>query len=289
LNGLQSFKFSERLRGIFLLAVTAVLWSTSGIGIKWIEWNPMAIAGARSAIAAIVIWVAFRRSPVCWNKASFYGGVAYAVMMLTFVSANKLTTAANVILLQYTCPIFVAILGVIFLHEKPGLYDLVTISFVGGGMVLFFQDQMSAGGLAGNLLAIVSGMSMAVMAVSMRLQKEGSPFGSVLLGNVLTFLCGLPFMFEGSPGVGGWTAIVALGCIQIGLSYVLYSIAIKYVTALEASIITMIEPILNPLWVFLLLGEGPGLWSLIGGSVILLAIAARYIIPAIKSQAATSG
>lgn len=284
MNWLHCVKISDRLRGVLLLAVTAVLWSTSGLGIKWIDWNPMAIAGTRSAVAAVVIWAAFRHSTGCWNKASFYGGAAYAVMMLTFVSATKLTTAANVILLQYTCPIYVAILGVVFLKEMPSLYDWVTISFVGGGMLLFFQGQMSAGGVTGNFLAIVSGMSMAVMAVSMRLQKDGSPFNSVLLGNILTFLCGLPFMFEGSPGVGGWAAIVALGCIQIGLAYVLYSIAIKYVTALEASIITMIEPILNPLWVFLLLGEGPGLWSLIGGGVILMAIAARYIIPAARSQ-----
>ena len=283
---MQRFEVSDRFKGIFFLAVTAILWSTSGIGIKWIEWNPMAIAGARSAVAAVVIWAAFRHYPINWNRASVFGGVAYAVMMLTFVTATKLTTAANVILLQYTCPVYVAILGAVFLNEKPGWHDLMTIGVVAGGMVLFFQDRMAAGGLAGNLLAILSGMSMAVMAVTMRLQKGGTPFGSVLLGNVLTFVCGLPFMFEGSPGAGGWAAIAALGCVQIGIAYVLYSIAIKYVTALEASIITMIEPLLNPLWVFLLLGEGPGFWSLTGGGIILLAIAARYIIPAIKPQAA---
>lgn len=286
LNWLQSFTLSERLKGVFLLAVTAVLLSTSGIGIKWIDWNPLAIAGARSGVAALVIWAAFRHSPVSWNKASVIGGVAYAAMMLTFVTAIKLTTAANAILLQYTCPVYVAILGAVFLNERPGWRDLATIGAVAGGMVLFFQEQMSADGLAGNLLAILSGVSMAVMTVAMRLQKAGSPFGSVLLGNGLTFLCGLPFLFSGSPGAGGWAAIVALGCVQIGLAYVLYSIAIKYVTALEASIITMIEPILNPLWVFLLLGEGPGFWSLVGGGIILLAIAARYIVPAIKPGAA---
>lgn len=162
----------------------------------------------------------------------------------------------------------------------------MTIGFVGGGMLLFFQDQMSAGSFIGNLLGIVSGIAMAVMVVSTRLQKAGSPFGSILFGNILTFLCGLPFMFDGSPGAAGWAAITALGCIQLGLSYVLYSIAIKYVTALEASIITMIEPLLNPIWVFVLLGEGPGFWSMLGGGVILLAIAVRYMWPAIKQEAA---
>lgn len=270
------------MRGIVLLVLTAVLWSTSGLGIKWIDWNPMAIAGARSGVAAVVIWLAFRRAAFRWNKVLLCGGVAYAVMMLSFVASIKLTTAANAILLQYTSPIYVAILGMIFLKEKPALYDWLTIVLTGGGMVLFFQEQMSEGGFTGNLLAIGSGLAMALMAVCMRQQKDGSPYVAVLAGNVITFFCGLPFMFDGSPGVGGWTAIVALGCFQLGLAYVLYAVAIKWVVALEATIITMIEPILNPLWVFLLLGEWPGFWSLVGGGVILAAITARYVIPALK-------
>ncbi|XER15677.1 hypothetical protein SATMO3_59740 [Sporomusa aerivorans] len=245
----------------------------------------MAIAGARSAFAAAVIWLAFRRSEFRWNKVLLCGGVAYAVMMLTFVAAMKLTTAANAILLQYTSPIYVAILGMIFLHEKPALQDWLTMAATGGGMILFFQDQMSEGGMLGNILAIASGVAMATMAVCMRQQKEGSPFVAVLVGNVLTFFCGLPFMFDSSPGMGGWAAIAALGCVQLGLAYVLYSLAIKSVVALEATIITMIEPILNPIWVFLLLGEWPGFWALAGGGVIMTAIAARYVLPALKPAA----
>lgn len=275
---------SDRIRGLILLVVSAILWSTSGFGIKWIDWNPLAIAGARSGIAAVVIWSAFRKSTLCWNKPMVCGGVAYAVMMLTFVVANKLTTAANAILLQYTSPVYVAILGALFLGEKPHIYDWLTISVVGGGIILFFQDQMTAGGLIGNVLAIISGMSLAVMIVAMRLQKEGMPFGTVLFGNGLTFLCGLPFVFDGTPGITGWGVILALGCIQTGLSYVLYSVAIKHVTALEAAIITMIEPILNPIWVLLLVGEGPGPWALLGGGIILLALIARYAVPALKSD-----
>ncbi|HMM20441.1 MAG TPA: EamA family transporter [Selenomonadales bacterium] len=283
----EIFRDSDRARGIALLAITAVLWSTSGFGIKWIDWNPMAIAGARSAVAAVVIWAAFRQSPLRWNRPMLYGGAAYAVMMLTFVAANKLTTAANAVLLQYTSPVYVAILSALFLREKPRLYDWATIGLIGGGIVLFFQDQMTAGTIGGNLLAIASGIAMAVMVVAMRRQKEGSPFGSVLLGNLLTFFCGLPFMVGGEPGVTGWTVIIALGSVQTGLAYVLYSIAIKKVTALEASLITVIEPILNPIWVFLLVGEGPGPWALLGGSIILTAIAARCVWPALKPNPAT--
>lgn len=284
----ELFHNSEQAKGIALLVITAVIWSTSGFGIKWVDWNPLAIAGARSGIAAIVIWAAFRQSTLHWNRPMVYGGVAYAIMMLTFVVANKLTTAANAILLQYTSPIYVAVLSALFLQEKPRFYDWLTIGFVGGGIILFFQDQMTAGSFVGNVLAIASGISMAIMIVSMRMQKAGSPFGSVLVGNILTCLCGLPFFFEGGPGVNGWVVLFLLGSIQTGMSYVLYSLAIKRVSALEAAIITVIEPILNPIWVFLLVGEGPGSWALVGGIIILLAITARCVLPAINLRTAQS-
>ena len=288
LNYLSNNETSSRLQGIILLVVTALLWSTSGFGIKSIEWNPMAIAGARSVFAAVVIRIAFHRTKPRWNWVLICGGVAYAVMVMTFVAASKLTTAANAILLQYTCPIFVVILGVIFLNERPNLYDCLTIVLTGTGMLFCFQDQISEGGFIGNILAICSGMAEALMVVCMRQQRDGSPFGAVLLGNALTFVCGLPFMFDGSPGIEGWKALVALGCIQLGLAYVLYSIAIKMVSALEASLITMIEPILNPLWVFLLIGEGPGCGALFGGGIILTAITIRYVVPVFKPLKAVS-
>jgi len=207
------------------------------------------------------------------------GAVSYALMVLSFVVALKLTTAANAIMLQYTAPIYVAILAALFLREKPRYYDWLTIAVVCGGMLLFFRDQMAPGGMAGNLVAIFSGTMSAVFTVSMRSQKDGSPVTSVLFGNVLAFVCGAFFMFDGAPGLNGWLILIFLGCVQIGLTFILYSVAIKHVTALEASIITMVEPLLNPIWVFLIVGERPGQWALIGGCVILLTIAALYILP----------
>jgi drug/metabolite transporter (DMT)-like permease len=273
----------KRLGGILLLVAAATLWSSSGIGIKYVEWNPMAIASARSGIASIVIWLFFRKKQLTINPAILLGAAAYAVMMTAFVAANKLTTAANAILLEYTCPIFVALIGAIFLKEKPKLPDCAALGIASLGMLLFFQDQMGPGGLLGNLLGILAGFAMAIMAVTMRHQKDGAPFGVVLLGNFFTFLVGIPFLFDGTPGTVGWTAITALGCVQIGLAYTLYSLAIKQVTALESAIITMIEPILNPVWVFICLGEQPGFWSLLGGAILLTAITARYILPAFSS------
>jgi len=283
LNWLLGSGKSEHFRGIVLLVITAVLWSSGGLLIKSVDWHPLAISGVRSLIAAAVIRLAFRREPLNIRKVQVAGALGYVATVMLFVSATKMTTAANAIVLQYTAPIWVALFGAWFLKEKTTVLDWLTIGLVFGGMILFFQDQMSAGHMLGNLLAVASGMSMTVMALAMRKQKDGSPFGSVLLGNILAFVFGIPFMLGGGPDPAGWAAIVILGVFQLGLSYVLYSIAIKHVTALEATIITMIEPVLNPIWVFLMLGEVPGPWSLAGGAIILTAIVARYAIPALKS------
>ncbi|MDR3561609.1 MAG: EamA family transporter [Negativicutes bacterium] len=274
---------SEHFRAIVFLIFTAILWSTGGMLVKSVDWHPLAIAGARSGIAAVVIWAAFHKSPLTFNRSQLTGALAYTATVILFVAATKLTTAANAILLQYTAPVWVAILGAWLLKEKATLQDWVTIAVVLGGMVLFFLDKVSAGGTLGNIMAVASGFTLALMAVSMRRQKEGSPFGSILLGNVLTFLIGLPVILTSSPAPGGWTGLILLGVFQLGLSYVLYSVAIKHVKALEATIITVIEPILNPLWVFLLLGEVPGPWALIGGLVILAALTGRYVWPALRS------
>ncbi len=272
-----------------LLVVTAVLWSSGGMLIKSVDWHPLAISGVRSLIATAVIRLAFRREPINFSATQLTGAIGYATTVMLFASATKLTTAANAIVLQYTASIWVALFGAWFLKEKTTVLDWLTIGLVFGGMVLFFQDQMSAGHLLGNIIAVGSGISMAAMVLAMRKQKDASPFGSVLLGNIIAFLCGLPFMFSGFPAADGLMALVLLGVFQLGLSYVLYSIAIKHVTALEATIITMIEPILNPIWVFLLIGEVPGPWSLTGGLIILAAIVARYAVPAMKASANVQG
>lgn len=278
----------ERLKYPLLLVCVAIMWSTSGFCIKQIDWNPMAIAGARSGIAALTIFALRRKTKIYWNAAMMIGALGYALMLLSFVISLKLTTSANAIMLQYTAPIYVAIFAAIFLREKPQFYDYLTIGAVICGMLLFFRDQMEPGGMTGNLVAIFSGVMSAIVAVSMRKQKNGSPFASVLIGNALAFICGAFFMFNGSPAASGWLIIILLGCMQIGVPSVLYSVAIKHVTALEASVITMVEPLLNPVWVFLIIGERPGKWAIAGGCVILLAIGIRYILPEAISSIRTS-
>ena len=270
----------ERYKAIGFLIVTAILWSSAGLLLKMISWNPIAIAGMRSAIAAIVLLAFLRRPHMTWSSAQIGGAIAYTVTVILFVSANKLTTAANAILLQYTSPIYVALFGAWFLRERATRLDWITISVVMGGMGLFFLDDLTTGGFWGNVCAISSGVTFACFVLFMRKQKNDSPLESVFLGNILTALIGLPFMFQTVPNASSWVGLILAGVIQLGLSQVLYAAAIKHVAALEAILIAVIEPILNPLWVLLIMGEAPGPWALLGGFIVLASVTFRYVVTA---------
>lgn len=270
-------KLNLRTKSILLLIMTAVLWSSGGLLIKSVKWNPIAIAGMRSAISALIIFLYLKKPTITWSKIQIGAAIAYSATVILFISANKMTTAANTILLQFTAPIYVAIFAAFFLKEKTRTSDWITVFTVITGMALFFFDKLDITGFWGNILAAFSGVSFAAFTIFMRMQKDGSPLESVLLGNILTAIIGLPFMFQSSPGTNGWLFLSLLGIIQLGIPYILYSIAIKHLTALETVLITVIEPILNPIWVLMLLNETPGLWALIGGLIVIAAITTRQI------------
>lgn len=275
----------KRSKAIIYLTLTAILWSLGGVLIKSVKWNPIAIAGARSAISSLVILAYIRKPKFTWSLDQILATIFYAGTVILFVTANKLTTAANAILLQYGAPIYVAILGSIILKEKTTLADWITIGLVIFGMFLFFLDELKPGNLFGNIIAILSGVAFALYIIFMRKQKDESPIESTFLGNILTAIIGLPFILSSSPETrSSWIGIVLLGTVQLGLSYILYSIAIKDVTALEAILIPVIEPILNPIWVFLAMGEAPSKFAFIGGTIILLSVTLRYTIPIIKKR-----
>jgi drug/metabolite transporter (DMT)-like permease len=279
----------ERKKAVLFLLCTAVLWSTGGLLIKWIDWHPMAIAGMRSAIAATFLLLVLKRPQFTWSGIQIGGGVAYAASVLSFVVATKLTTAANAILLVYTAPIYVAVLSVWFLQERVTPLDWLTIVLVCSGMGLFFFERLTLEGLWGNICAICGGMAFAWVVLCLRKQKGASLLETVLLGNMLAAFAGLPFMFGTMPGVSSWIALVLSGTLQIGFAFVLYVIAIRSVSALEAIVIPMIEPLLNPLWVFLLLGEVPSLWAVIGGVIVVASVTMRGLLgltrPGSASQA----
>jgi len=272
---------SKRSESVILLIITSVLWSTGGLFIKNVDAHPLAISGVRSAISTVVILMAGRKPRFTWSLPQLGAAFSYVGLVFLFVSATKLTTAANATLLQFTSPIYVAILGVWILKERVRPFDWMTIVAVFGGMILFFFDKLDPRGVLGNLLAIASGVCFALFTVFMRMQKDGSPLESVLLGNILTAIIGIPFLSFGLPDTSGWGFLSLLGVFQLGIPYVLYSKAIKHVTALESVLISGIEPVLNPFWVFLLIGEIPGPLALVGGAIVFVTVVARCIVTAL--------
>jgi drug/metabolite transporter (DMT)-like permease len=275
---------NERRKAWLLLVATAMLWSLGGLLIKSVDAHPLAIAGTRGAIAALVLLLALKKPQFNWSFAQVGAALAYAATTILFVSANKTTTAANAILLQYTAPIYVAFLAAWLLKEKTRLYDWLTVLIVIGGMALFFLDDLSTQRIWGNIIAVFSGVTFAFFAVFMRMQKDGSPLESVLLGNILTAVIGIPFLFQAVPGSNDWLLLLILGVVQLGLPYILYARAIKHATALEAILIPVIEPLLNPLWVFFMLGETPGLLVFTGGAVVVAAVTIRCVIAALAEE-----
>lgn len=275
---------NQRYKSIIFLIIASVLWSTGGILIKLVDWNPVAIAGTRSFIASIVVLAYLRKPNFTMSKAQIGGAISYAATVILFVTANKLTTSANAILLQYTAPVFVALLGIWILKEKIHWYDWVTILFVFGGMILFFVDDMGAGSMLGNALAVISGFFLACVTIALRFQKDGSPVETALLGNIFTFIVAIPFIFRTMPDLKSIYGLILLGVFQLGISYILYALSMKHLTALEAILITVVEPLLNPIWVFLFAGEKPSLYAIFGGIIVLSSVTARSIYVTKKSD-----
>jgi len=274
----------ENSHAVLLMVAAAILWSLGGVLIKSINAHPMAIAGVRSAIAAIVILALLRKPKFTFSFSQIAAALTYSATVFLFVGANKTTTAANAILLQFTSPVYVAILGSWLLKEKTKASDWIIIALVFGGMALFFVDKLSPEGMFGNILAILGGISFALFTIFMRKQKKGSSAESILMGNILTAAIGIPFLLKSSPNTTGWLLLLLSGVVQLGIPYILFSIAIKHITALEAILTSAIEPILNPIWVLFLLGEVPGKWAIVGGIIVLGAIISRYFITQVQAK-----
>ncbi len=271
---------AEHRRAVLLLALAALLWSTGGLLIKHVDWPPLAVAGGRGLFAGLFLLAARgRQLRFTWSRPQLLGAVFYAGCTVAFCSATKLTTAANAILLQYTAPVWIALFGAWALGERASRLDWLTVAIVLGGMALFLADGLSIGGnLLGDGIALLSGVFFAAMVIALRYQKDSSPLESVILGNALGFIIGLPWMLSAPPpSASGWGALITLGIVQLGISYLLYAYAIRHVTALQAVLIPVIEPLLNPVWVLLALGEKPTPLSLAGGAIVLAAVTLRAV------------
>jgi drug/metabolite transporter (DMT)-like permease len=280
----RAHPLSPQGKAIACLLGAALLWSTGGVLIKWVSWNGLAICGARSAIAALFLLLVVRKPKFDWSLAQIGGAVAYASTVLLYVSAVKMTTAANAILLQYTSPVWVALFGAWFLGERTTRRDWLTLVVSCVGMVLFFAQGLASKSLVGDLLAAASGVTIAWQALFLRKQKRGAPLESVILGNLLAAAVGLPFGWGSWPTAQGWATLAVLGVFQLGLSYLLFTTAIRQVTALEAMLFSTLEPILNPVWAALLLHEWPTPLATLGGALVLAAVTARGALLALRPR-----
>lgn len=280
-------EYPNKSAGILAMAATAFLWSIAGLFIKVIDWNPIAIAGMRSFIASIVIIIYLKRPRINFSFPLIAAAIANAATMLLFVAANKTTTAANAIILQYIAPVVTVFIGAILLKERTHIEHFAAIPIVITGMIVMFFDELGGGKLFGNVLAIMSAITFSFYFVFMRMQKDGSPLESILLSHWLTAgICIIISLFLPVPHVTSksLSAIAILGVVQIGISSILFSFAIKRVSAVSAILIAVIEPVFNPIWVFFAIGEAPGTRALTGGGIIVLAVTIASIITAHRRE-----
>ena len=275
---------STRKKAMLLMALCACLWSISGIFIKWISWSPFLIAGGRSLISAAVLglFMAVSRIRIQVCRSSLCAGISLGVSFLCFVSANKLTTAANAIVLQYTSPIFILIISALFLHQQIKKREAAVVCAAAAGILLFFLDQLSPGNIAGNFLGILAGFFLSIMFVLIGLagNNDSIRMSGILFAHIFTALIGIPVgaSFTASISTREICLILILGIFQLGIPYIFYAIAAKDCSPLACSLIGMLEPLLNPVWVFLLDGEAPGPFALAGAAIVIAAVACWCVI-----------
>ena len=266
----------NKKKAFWFLVGCAALWSTGGFLIKSVNMQPLAISGARSLVAAIFLMLV-RGRPRFTRKPVFLGAaLAYAGTLTCFVFATRLTTAADAVLLQYTAPVFVLLFGYLILHERVTRVDALVTFLVIAGLVVFFLESLGKTNTLptapiGNALGVLAGVFFALQAVMLRRSSdEGlSPESVLVCGNLICFTIAIPALLQSRPGLMDLLWLLLAGTFQVGLSYVLYSAALPHVTSLELILVPVIEPILNPIMVFFLKGEKPGMTTILGGVFIL--------------------
>jgi DME family drug/metabolite transporter len=269
-----------------LLIVAAILlWSTAGVAIKLCSLAPWQIAGGRSLIAAATLWALLPSARRLPRPGSLWIALAYLTTVLAYSLAIKLTTAANAIFLQYTGPLYVLLLGPWILGERAKRSELLTLPFFAVGLLLFFVGDLSPGQSWGNILALISGVGYALLILGLRKSAEEGP-AAMVLGNLLAAAIAAPMALQGSlPSVTDWGLLLFLGVFQLGAAYALFARGVRHASALEASLLGYLEPVLNPIWVALFIGELPGRWALIGGAVILAAALSITLMPYLQGRA----
>ncbi len=266
---------SERTRGIVFIVVAALLWSTGGIGIKAIDDAPLKVTFYRSVFAAVTLFLIFRRDVTRFPRSAafFTAIVAYGTCLTSFVIATRWTTAANAIFLQYAGVVWVLLLSPLVLREPMRRRDVIAIIGALSGMALFFMGRFEARGMAGNAMALLSSVFFATLILALRREHDASR-AAVTWGNVAIAVALLPFVADDlSLSLRSFLVLLFLGVFQIGLAYAFFVKGLRYVTATQASLTGMLEPVANPIWVLLFLGEKPSTFAIAGAAIVLAAIA----------------
>ncbi len=268
----------SKRNALLLMVLVTLIWSANGLLIKLVSWSPMPISGVRSLLAALALLPFLGRPRNFFSFDTIAGAIGFAGALITFVVATKLTTAANAIFLQLTAPVYVALFSGIILGEKVRPLDWIITGIIMSGMLLFFGDSLTVDGFWGNMSAILSAVCWAVFVLFSRKQKDDAPLKIPILGHFICVLVGLPFVINAGMPDSGWYWIIPMGAIGAGLSFVLYTVVLKRLSAIEAIITQTIEPIFNPVWVFLVVGEIPGRWALLGGVIVLSSVTLHAVL-----------
>ena len=279
----------SRFGNLYIIAA-ALLWSLAGVCVKFIPWSAYSIACFRSICGALVFCIYMRRPHITFSKWNIAGALAMFLTGVLYMSAIKLTTAANAIVLQYTAPVIIILYSAVVEHKRPTRLDLIVTACVLAGCILAFSDRLEGGGALGNILALASGFTFAGLMVINR-RPETDAMESQLLGNLFSVVLLMPFLLTDRAVTWNPTVIgVALfqGFVQYGLAHVFFGIGIKRTEPVSASIIATLEPICSPLWVFLILGERPGTTALIGFVIVLVSTAVYNVLLARQSTSSVT-
>ena len=285
-NGKSSSDRRVTVSPLLLVLGAAILWSTGGLFIKATSLSAFELSFGRSLLAAITIAIVTRREGFGLNRVSAITSILYAALLLLFVLATKLTTAANAIFLQYTAPVYVLILEPLFYKERFRRRDLITVAACVGGMTLFFVGKLRPQDVNGNLLALASGVCFALFFLLLRHSKARNVnrASSAIYGNLIVVLiCAPAFFGAARRGISAadLARISYLGIVQIGCAYLLFTQAMaRGLRSLDASIVGYIEPVLNPVWVFLFIGERPAGWAILGGAIIIASVIVHMLVTA---------
>ena len=267
---------------LFFVLIAVLLWSTGGLFIKLTTLDAYQVTFFRSLFAAVTVLLLTRKDGLKINAFGILTTIIYCLLLFLFVWATKKTTAANAIFLQYTAPIYILILAPFVIGEKFHIRDLITVVIVLAGMSLFFVGQLRLEDYQGNIAALGSGILLGLYIMLLRHPRADglNPVITVIYGNFILALVNLPSGIAALPTMTllDWFAVLFLGIFQIGISYILFIKGVRGGTRpLDASLIGFIEPLLNPVWVFIFVGERPSQWALLGGAIIVAAIAVHTL------------